>query len=35
MERLGFARDAASNFDHPSIAEGHELRQHVLYRKKA
>ena len=35
MERLGFVRDAASNFDHPSIPVGHELRNHVLYRKKA
>jgi len=35
MERLGFVRDATSDFDHPSISEGHELRRHVLYRKKA
>jgi RimJ/RimL family protein N-acetyltransferase len=35
MERLGFVRDAASDFAHPSIPEGHELRHHVLYRKKA
>ena len=35
MERLGFARDAGSDFEHPSIPEGHELRHHVLYRKKA
>jgi RimJ/RimL family protein N-acetyltransferase len=34
MERLGFVRDAASDFDHPSIPEGHELRHHVFYRKK-
>jgi ribosomal-protein-alanine N-acetyltransferase len=33
MERLGFVRDEASDFDHPSIPEGHELRHHVLYRK--
>jgi hypothetical protein len=32
MERLGFARDAGGDFDHPSIPEGHELRRHVLYR---
>jgi RimJ/RimL family protein N-acetyltransferase len=35
MERLGFVRDAADDFEHPSIAEGHALRPHVLYRKKA
>ena len=35
MERLGFVHDAAGDFDHPSIPEGHELRRHVLYRKKA
>jgi len=35
MERLGFVRDEASDFDHPSIPERHELRHHVLYRKKA
>lgn len=32
MERLGFQRDAAGDFDHPSIPEGHALRRHVLYR---
>jgi RimJ/RimL family protein N-acetyltransferase len=35
MERLGFIHDAASDFEHPSIPEGHEFRRHVLYRKKA
>lgn len=34
MERLGFVHDAGSDFDHPSIPEGHQLRQHVLYRKR-
>jgi RimJ/RimL family protein N-acetyltransferase len=34
MARLGFGHDAASDFEHPSIPEGHELRRHVLYRKK-
>ena len=34
MERLGFVRDATSDFDHPSIPEGHQLRQHVFYRKQ-
>jgi RimJ/RimL family protein N-acetyltransferase len=35
MERLSFVRDAASDFDHPSIPKGHPLRPHVLYRKKS
>ena len=35
MERLRFLRDAASDFQHPAIAEGHQLRHHVLYRKRA
>ena len=35
MERLGFVHDPASDFEHPSISEGHELRHHVLYRKRA
>ncbi len=34
MERLGFVRDAANDFEHPAIPEGHELRHHVFYRKK-
>lgn len=32
MERLGFAHDLAGDFEHPSIAVGHPLRAHVLYR---
>jgi hypothetical protein len=32
MERLGMAQDAAGNFEHPRLPEGHGLRQHVLYR---
>lgn len=32
MERLGMRRDAADDFDHPSMPEGHPLRRHVLYR---
>ncbi len=32
MQRLGFARDAGGDFDHPAIPEGHELRRHVLFR---
>lgn len=34
MERLGFVHDEAGDFEHPSIAVGHELRPHVLYRKQ-
>jgi RimJ/RimL family protein N-acetyltransferase len=34
MERLGFTRDLAGDFDHPRLAAGHPLRRHVLYRKK-
>ena len=32
MERLGMRRDPADDFDHPRIAPGHPLGQHVLYR---
>jgi RimJ/RimL family protein N-acetyltransferase len=32
MEKLGMPRDPDDDFDHPSIAEGHRLRRHVLYR---
>jgi RimJ/RimL family protein N-acetyltransferase len=35
MERLGFFHDPAGNFLHPTIPAGHELRPHVLYRKRA
>lgn len=35
MERLGFRRDEAGDFDHPRIPEGHPVRRHVLYRKSA
>jgi RimJ/RimL family protein N-acetyltransferase len=31
MEKLGMAY--SGEFDHPRLAEGHPLRQHVLYRK--
>jgi RimJ/RimL family protein N-acetyltransferase len=34
MERLGMARDAADDFDHPAVADG-PLRRHVLYRLDA
>jgi RimJ/RimL family protein N-acetyltransferase len=33
MEKLGFTRDPAEDFDHPRIPEGHPLRRHVLYRR--
>ncbi|AGI22615.1 N-acetyltransferase YnaD [Pseudomonas sp. ATCC 13867] len=32
MQRLGMRRDAAGDFEHPRLPEGHALRQHVLYR---
>ena len=32
MERLGMTHDAADDFDHPDVPEGHALRRHVLYR---
>jgi len=32
MERLGMQRDAAGDFEHPSLPEGHPLRPHILYR---
>jgi RimJ/RimL family protein N-acetyltransferase len=35
MEKIGLARDMAGDFDHPRLPEGHPLRRHVLYRKKA
>lgn len=32
MEKIGMFHDAAADFDHPKIPEGHPLRRHVLYR---
>ncbi|BDZ45222.1 GNAT family N-acetyltransferase [Naasia aerilata] len=32
MRRLAMTHDAADDFDHPSLQEGHPLRRHVLYR---
>ncbi len=32
MQRLGMQRDLAGDFEHPSLAPGHPLRPHVLYR---
>ena len=33
MEKIGMTHDAADDFDHPSLPEGHRLRRHVLYRR--
>jgi RimJ/RimL family protein N-acetyltransferase len=35
MERIGMVHDAAADFDHPNLREGHPLRRHVLYRRNA
>jgi RimJ/RimL family protein N-acetyltransferase len=35
MARLGFTHNPSEDFDHPALAEGHLLRRHVLYRKRA
>lgn len=35
MQRLGMERDHQGDFDHPAVPEGHPLRRHILYRKKA
>jgi RimJ/RimL family protein N-acetyltransferase len=35
MERIGMVHDAAADFDHPNLREGHPLRRHVLYRLSA
>jgi RimJ/RimL family protein N-acetyltransferase len=35
MEKIGLAHDPADDFDHPRFPDGHPLRRHVLYRKKA
>ena len=32
MEKLGMTHDPADDFEHPSLASGHRLRRHVLYR---
>ena len=32
MARLGMTRDPADDFDLPSLAAGHDLRRHVMYR---
>ena len=35
MRRIGMTHDPADDFDHPRITEGHPLRRHVLYRRRA
>ena len=32
MRKLGLTRDAAGDFDHPQVPDGHELKRHVLFR---
>jgi RimJ/RimL family protein N-acetyltransferase len=32
MEKIGLARDASADFDHPTIAADSPLRRHVVYR---
>lgn len=32
MEKIGMYHDEKSDFDHPNVPEGHELRRHILYR---
>lgn len=32
MQRLGMQRDAAADFEHPRLPQGHALRPHVLFR---
>ena len=32
MQKLGMHHDPVEDFDHPSLALGHRLRRHVLYR---
>jgi RimJ/RimL family protein N-acetyltransferase len=34
MEKIGMTHNPADDFDHPSIAEGHPMLRHVLYRLK-
>jgi RimJ/RimL family protein N-acetyltransferase len=34
MRKLGFLSNSSDDFQHPSLAEGHPLRKHVLYRLK-
>jgi RimJ/RimL family protein N-acetyltransferase len=34
MEKIGMFRNAADDFEHPLLPEGHVLRHHVLYRAR-
>lgn len=34
MEKIGMVHDPADDFAHPGIADGHPLKQHVVYRIK-
>ena len=34
MEKIGMTHNAADDFDHPNLPEGHPLRRHVLYRMR-
>lgn len=34
MEKTGMTHDAADDFEHPLLPEGHRLRRHVLYRMR-
>ncbi|MGZ3653364.1 MAG: GNAT family N-acetyltransferase [Bdellovibrionota bacterium] len=35
MEKIGMEAVPANDFEHPRVAEGHLLRPHVFYRKRA
>ncbi len=35
MERLGMTHDPSEDFEHPRVPDGHDLKQHVLYRSAA
>ncbi|MGW1344883.1 GNAT family N-acetyltransferase [Kribbella sp. NPDC002412] len=32
MQRIGMTHDAAGDFDHPRLPDGHRLQRHVFYR---
>ncbi|MGD0543171.1 MAG: GNAT family N-acetyltransferase [Candidatus Acidiferrales bacterium] len=34
MEKIGMTHNAADDFDHPNLPEGHPLRRHVMYRSR-
>jgi RimJ/RimL family protein N-acetyltransferase len=34
MEKIGMIHDAANDFDHPNVPDGHPMRRSVLYRVK-